>query len=104
MLRRGATPAVLRLYDQAESTRQFSGASFDGGGCLLLVLDEGDPEAIDWSLAVERKQHCLRQLYRTLIGLRRDLPGLRLESFGQQEVWCDERAKTLSFRRSGGSM
>ncbi len=52
VLRRGATPAVLRLYDEAESTRQFSGAGFEGGGCLLLVLDEGDPEAIDWTLAL----------------------------------------------------
>ena len=52
VLRRGATPAVLRLYDAAESTRQFAGAGFEGGGCLLLVLDEGDPEAIDWTLAV----------------------------------------------------
>jgi alkyldihydroxyacetonephosphate synthase len=52
VLRRGATPAVLRLYDEAESTRQFAGAGFEGGGCLLLALDEGDPEAIDWTLAV----------------------------------------------------
>jgi alkyldihydroxyacetonephosphate synthase len=59
MLRRGATPAVLRLYDQAESTRQFSGASFEGGGCLLLVLDEGDPEAVDWTLALV-DQECRR--------------------------------------------
>ena len=50
VLRRGATPAVLRLYDQAESTRQFSGPSYDGEGCLLLVLDEGDPESVDWTL------------------------------------------------------
>jgi alkyldihydroxyacetonephosphate synthase len=55
-LRRGATPAVMRLYDQAESTRQFSGDHFDGDGCLLLVLDEGDPEAVDWTLAVVNEE------------------------------------------------
>ena len=55
-LRRGATPAVLRLYDQAESTRQFSGDHFDGDGCLLLVLDEGDPEAVDWTLALVNEE------------------------------------------------
>jgi alkyldihydroxyacetonephosphate synthase len=55
-LRRGATPAVLRLYDQAESTRNFSGDHFDGDGCLLLVLDEGDPEAVDWTLALVNEE------------------------------------------------
>jgi alkyldihydroxyacetonephosphate synthase len=59
VLRRGATPAVLRLYDQAESIRQFSGSSFEGGGCLLLVLDEGDPDAVDWTLGVV-DQECRR--------------------------------------------
>jgi alkyldihydroxyacetonephosphate synthase len=52
VLRRGATPAVLRLYDRAESTRQFSGDHFEGDACLLLVLDEGDPGAVDWTLAL----------------------------------------------------
>lgn len=37
ILRRGATPAVLRLYDVAESER-----SFDLSTNVLLVLDEGD--------------------------------------------------------------
>jgi alkyldihydroxyacetonephosphate synthase len=59
VLRRGATPAVLRLYDRAESTRQFSGDHFDGEGCLLLVLDEGDPESVDWTLALV-DQECRR--------------------------------------------
>jgi alkyldihydroxyacetonephosphate synthase len=58
-LRRGATPAVLRLYDQAESTRQFSGDHFDGEGCLLLVLDEGDPESVEPTLALV-DQECRR--------------------------------------------
>ena len=39
ILRRGATPAVLRLYDAVESQRSHGG---DGSRCVLLVLDEGD--------------------------------------------------------------
>jgi alkyldihydroxyacetonephosphate synthase len=40
ILRRGATPAVLRLYDGAESARTYA---TDGTTCVLLVLDEADP-------------------------------------------------------------
>ena len=40
ILRRGATPAVLRLYDAEESARGHDG---DGRECVVLVLDEGDP-------------------------------------------------------------
>ncbi len=39
ILRRGATPAVLRLYDGPESARSHGG---DGATCVLLVLDEAD--------------------------------------------------------------
>jgi alkyldihydroxyacetonephosphate synthase len=39
ILRAGATPAVLRLYDAAESQR---GQGGDGTECILLVLDEAD--------------------------------------------------------------
>ncbi|HSL73055.1 MAG TPA: FAD-binding oxidoreductase [Ilumatobacteraceae bacterium] len=39
ILQAGATPAVLRLYDAAESAR---GQGGDGEECVLLVLDEGD--------------------------------------------------------------
>ncbi|MHB8439673.1 MAG: FAD-binding oxidoreductase [Acidimicrobiales bacterium] len=39
ILRRGATPAVLRLYDQVESERNFD----VDDQCLLIVLDEADP-------------------------------------------------------------
>ena len=41
VLRRGATPAVLRLYDQTETKR-----SFDLDTNALIVLDEGDDELI----------------------------------------------------------
>jgi alkyldihydroxyacetonephosphate synthase len=39
VLRRGATPAVLRLYDQAESARNFDVTD----SATLIVIDEGDP-------------------------------------------------------------
>ncbi len=49
VLRRGATPAVLRLYDAAESARGHGG---DGSNCVVLVLDEGDPILIDAVMSV----------------------------------------------------
>ena len=48
-LRRGATPAVLRLYDAQEAAR---GRGGDGSNCILLVLDEGDPAIVDATMAV----------------------------------------------------
>jgi alkyldihydroxyacetonephosphate synthase len=47
ILRRGATPAVLRLYDEAESER-----SFDRRTNLLVVLDEGDERLVEATMAV----------------------------------------------------
>jgi alkyldihydroxyacetonephosphate synthase len=49
ILRRGATPAVLRLYDAAESQR---GQGGDGTQCVLLALDEGDTLLVDATMAV----------------------------------------------------
>ena len=49
ILRRGATPAVLRLYDGAESARSYGG---DGTTCMLLVLDEADDALIAATRAV----------------------------------------------------
>ncbi|MGH9058542.1 MAG: FAD-binding oxidoreductase, partial [Acidimicrobiales bacterium] len=43
ILRRGATPAVLRLYDETESARHFD----TGDRCVLVVVDEGDPVLVD---------------------------------------------------------
>ena len=43
IMRRGATPAVLRLYDGIESARRHGG---DGTTCTLLVLDEGDDRLV----------------------------------------------------------
>jgi len=48
VLRRGATPAVLRLYDPTESARSFEVAD----RAVLIVLDEGDPAVIDAAMAV----------------------------------------------------
>ena len=49
ILRRGATPAVLRLYDAAESKRTYGA---DAGTHVLVVLDEGDPALIDAVMTV----------------------------------------------------
>ena len=49
VLRRGATPAVLRLYDAVESQR---GQGGDGTECVLLVLDEGDPAIVAATMSV----------------------------------------------------
>lgn len=48
VLRRGATPAVLRLYDPAESARNFDVES----QAVLVVIDEGDAAVIDAAMAV----------------------------------------------------
>ena len=52
ILRRGATPAVLRLYDAIEGERHFS----SGDAAVLLVLDEGDPALVDAVLRVVRDE------------------------------------------------
>ena len=48
ILRRGASPAVLRLYDTTESGRSFEQPDTN----LLVVLDEGDPGLVEATLAV----------------------------------------------------
>jgi len=49
IIRRGATPAVLRLYDAPESQR---GQGGDGTYCVLLVLDQGDPVLVAATMEV----------------------------------------------------
>ena len=49
ILRRGATPAVLRLYDKIETQRSHAG---DGSQCALLVLDEGDIGIVEATIGV----------------------------------------------------
>ncbi len=47
ILRRGATPAVVRLYDEAESRR-----NFDQGACVMILLDEADPAILEATMAI----------------------------------------------------
>ncbi|MCB1028077.1 MAG: hypothetical protein KDB24_09975, partial [Microthrixaceae bacterium] len=47
-VQRGATPAVLRLYDAVEADRGFG----TGDVALLLALDEGDPAIVEATLGV----------------------------------------------------
>jgi alkyldihydroxyacetonephosphate synthase len=49
ILQAGATPAVLRLYDAAESQR---GQGGDGSQCMLLVLDEGHTDLVDATMSI----------------------------------------------------
>jgi len=48
MLRRGATPAVLRLYDEAESARNFD----QKDACVLIVYDEADTVLVQATIAL----------------------------------------------------
>jgi alkyldihydroxyacetonephosphate synthase len=52
ILRRGATPAVVRLHDTIESDRHFG----IGDGNILLVLDEGDEVLVDGVMRVVREE------------------------------------------------
>ncbi|MBI2168851.1 MAG: FAD-binding oxidoreductase [Actinobacteria bacterium] len=56
ILRRGATPAVLRLYDVFESQRHFSKIIGETDDNVLIVLDEGDPDLVDATMAVVRAE------------------------------------------------
>jgi alkyldihydroxyacetonephosphate synthase len=47
IMQRDARPAVLRLYDETESTRNF-GVDM----CALVVLDEGDPLMVEATMSV----------------------------------------------------
>lgn len=51
VLRRGATPAVLRLYDATESQR-----NFEHDTNVLVVIDEGDPHVVAAAMAVTREE------------------------------------------------
>jgi alkyldihydroxyacetonephosphate synthase len=48
ILRRGATPAVLRLYDAIEGDRNYQ----TGARAVLLVLDEADPALVEATAAI----------------------------------------------------
>jgi alkyldihydroxyacetonephosphate synthase len=50
-LARGATPAVLRLYDEAETRRNFEIEK----GCLLIALDEGAAPLVEATMGLLEK-------------------------------------------------
>jgi len=52
ILRRGATPAVLRLYDETESGRNFEQPDTN----LLIVLDEADPALLEATIGVVEEE------------------------------------------------
>lgn len=77
ILRRGANPAVLRLYDDIESDRSYQ----TGQRHVLLVLDEGDPVTVDANMAVVRSEcaHAERleeALVQQWLGHRNDVSAL----------------------------
>jgi alkyldihydroxyacetonephosphate synthase len=51
VLRRGARPAVVRLYDNGESGRHF-----EVDACVLIVLAEGEDDEVDWQMRVVADQ------------------------------------------------
>ena len=61
VVQRGATPAVLRLYDAVEGQRNFE----TGDRHVLLVLDEGDEELVEATLDVVLEE-CLNAGAETL--------------------------------------
>jgi alkyldihydroxyacetonephosphate synthase len=65
ILRRGATPAVLRLYDAVEGDRNYQ----TGERAVLLVLDEADPALVDATAAlVEHECADAERLETELVG------------------------------------
>ena len=66
ILRRGATPAVLRLYDSIESERNFG----DGAHAVLVILDEADPMLLEAGMRIADEECRLggaEQLERELV-------------------------------------
>ena len=53
VLRRGATPAVLRLYDGVESDRSYHVGTERN---VVLILDEGDPAIVDAVMSVAAEE------------------------------------------------
>lgn len=51
VLRRGATPAVMRLYDSTESQR-----NYEADCCVLVVLDEADEGLLEATLRVVEQE------------------------------------------------
>ncbi len=83
ILRRGATPAALRLYDPADARLAFG----DADGTLLVVVDEGDPVTLDGSMRVVADE-CAGS-------------GRRLDDDGFAERWLESRFHLRSFAEMG---
>ncbi len=81
IIRRGATPAVLRLYDAAETKR---GQGGDGSYCVMLVLDEGDKTLVDAVMTV-------------VADVNKDL-GTRLLGDSLVEAWMKHRNDTSALQ------
>jgi alkyldihydroxyacetonephosphate synthase len=77
ILQRGATPAVLRLYDAIEADRSYQ----TGDRHVLLVLDEGDPHIVGATMHVVGEE-CARaelldaELVERWMGHRNDVSAL----------------------------
>ena len=83
ILRRGATPAALRLYDPADARLAFG----DADGTLLVVVDEGDPVTLDGSMRVVAEE-CAET-------------GRRLDDDAFAEQWLESRHHLRSFAEMG---
>ena len=88
VLRRGATPAVLRLYDTTESARNFEVPDQH----VLLVLDEGEPAIVDAMMQVVGEEcEGAKRLDDALVGRwlehRNDVSAL--ESLTQRRIVVD---------------
>ena len=71
ILRRGATPAVLRLYDAIEADRHFA----TGDANMVLVLDEGEPALIDGVLRI----------------VHEECANARVDDAGLLDTWLEKR-------------
>jgi len=75
--RRGATPAVVRLYDDVEASRNYG----TEGIAVLLVLDEGDPAIVDCTMEIVAEECVTAQrldesLVEQWLGHRNDVSAL----------------------------
>lgn len=86
ILRRGATPAVLRLYDDLEGQRY----DIEPGLHPLLVLDEGDPALVEATMAV----------------VAEECAGATVLDTGLVEEWLGHRNSVSALERqiSGGTV
>lgn len=82
ILQRGATPAVLRLYDPIETRRSHGG---DGTSCTLLVLDQGDPVMVSAAMNVVHEE-CL------------STDGCRPSAHELVDAWMDHRNDTSALQ------